>query len=168
MKPSWKEVLKPIRELQTMEDLHIFLNVEIFVTNNGNCYHPRHSAGSLVAVNSYFQDPQSVAALILVAPAIVAPLGGRLPRDNLVQEKNVSDSNVVGNPVIQLFNILSAAAKFIVQSIMQMMKRIFEAVDFLYIKVLSAFLRSTLILTLVKCFLSLFAKDSSCSIPFLY
>lgn len=150
-----------------MEVLHIFVNVEIFVTNNGNCYHPRHSAGSLVAVNSYFQDPQSVAALILVAPAIVAPLGGRLPRDNPVQE-NVSDLNVVGNPVIQLSNILSAAAKFIVQSIMQMMKRILEFVDFLYIKVLSAFLRSTLILTLVKCFLSLFAKDSSCSIPFLY
>ncbi|KAA0039371.1 hypothetical protein IC582_020592 [Cucumis melo] len=108
-----------------------------------------HSAGSLVAVNSYFQDPQSVAALILVAPAIVAPLGGRLPRDNPVQE-NVSDLNVVGNPVIQLSNILSAAAKFIVQSIMQMMKRILEFVDFLYIKVLSAFLRSTLILTLVR------------------
>lgn len=146
---------------------HIFLNVEIFVTNNGNCYHPRHSAGSLVAVNSYFQDPQSVAALILVAPAILAPLGGRLPPNNPVQE-NVSDSNVVGNPVIQLFKILSEVAKFIVQSIMQIMKRILEIVDFLYIKLLSAFLRSTLILTLVKYILLSFAKGSSCSTPFLY
>lgn len=108
-----------------------------------------HSAGSLVAVNSYFQDPQSVAALILVAPAILAPLGGRLPPNNPVQE-NVSDSNVVGNPVIQLFKILSEVAKFIVQSIMQIMKRILEIVDFLYIKLLSAFLRSTLILTLIR------------------
>ncbi|XP_038889856.1 2-hydroxy-6-oxo-6-phenylhexa-2,4-dienoate hydrolase [Benincasa hispida] len=109
-----------------------------------------HSAGSLVAVNSYFQDPQSVAALILVAPSILAPLGGgRLPRDNPVQE-NVSDSNVVGNPIIHLFKILSTVAKYIVQSIMQMMKRILGIVDFFYIKLLSAFLRSTLILTLVR------------------
>ncbi|XP_022939613.1 uncharacterized protein LOC111445455 isoform X1 [Cucurbita moschata] len=108
-----------------------------------------HSAGSLVAVNSYFQDPQRVAALILVAPAILAPLGVRFPRDNPVQE-NVSDSNVVGNPVVQLFKILSDVAKFIVQSIMQMVKRILEILDFLYIKLLLALLRSTLVLTLVR------------------
>ncbi|KAL6131741.1 hypothetical protein ACLB2K_070115 [Fragaria x ananassa] len=33
-----------------------------------------HSAGSLVAVESYFEAPERVAALILVAPAIFAPI----------------------------------------------------------------------------------------------
>ncbi|CAM6117432.1 unnamed protein product [Calypogeia fissa] len=32
-----------------------------------------HSAGSLVAVDAYFQAPEKIAALILVAPALVAP-----------------------------------------------------------------------------------------------
>lgn len=34
----------------------------------------RHSAGSLVAVDAYFQSPEKIAALILVAPAVIAPL----------------------------------------------------------------------------------------------
>ncbi|XP_031486955.1 uncharacterized protein LOC116255305 isoform X2 [Nymphaea colorata] len=33
-----------------------------------------HSAGCVVAVDAYFEEPERVAALILVAPAIVAPL----------------------------------------------------------------------------------------------
>ncbi|XP_022134489.1 uncharacterized protein LOC111006720 isoform X2 [Momordica charantia] len=108
-----------------------------------------HSAGSLIAVNSYFQSPQSVAALILVAPAILAPFGAKIREDSPVQE-NVFDSNAVGNPVIRLFKILSEVAKLIVQSIMQMMKGILEIVDSLYIKLVSAILRSTLIRMLVR------------------
>lgn len=34
----------------------------------------RHSAGSLVAVDAYFQAPDKIAALILVAPALLAPV----------------------------------------------------------------------------------------------
>lgn len=34
----------------------------------------RHSAGSLVALQAYLDAPEKVAAIILIAPAVTAPL----------------------------------------------------------------------------------------------
>ncbi|KAK1312475.1 hypothetical protein QJS10_CPA07g01361 [Acorus calamus] len=41
-----------------------------------------HSAGSIVAVNTYFEAPERVAALILVCPALAAPLISLTPNQN--------------------------------------------------------------------------------------
>ncbi|KAL0298273.1 UNVERIFIED_CONTAM: hypothetical protein Sradi_6487100 [Sesamum radiatum] len=63
----------------------------------------RHSAGALVAVDAYFEAPERVAALILVAPAILAPLTmqnvikeNQPGTDNQIQG-NSSDPNTSGN-----------------------------------------------------------------------
>jgi len=37
-------------------------------------YSGRHSAGSLVALRAYLDAPEKVAAIILIAPAVTAPL----------------------------------------------------------------------------------------------
>lgn len=34
----------------------------------------RHSAGSMVALQAYLEAPEKVAAIILIAPAVTAPL----------------------------------------------------------------------------------------------
>ncbi|KAG5533641.1 hypothetical protein RHGRI_027732 [Rhododendron griersonianum] len=109
-----------------------------------------HSAGSLVAVDTYFEAPERVAALILVAPAILAPLNIRKvvkenqsKRDTQRQEE-ISYSNIHGNPFIRLGNILSEFFKYIAQAIMRLFKGMGVMVNSLYKKALSAILRSSL------------------------
>lgn len=118
--------------------------------------HVRHSAGSLVAVNSYFEAPERVAALILVAPAILAPLAvqkvvkrNQLGGDNLIKEEN-SNSNSQGNPFIQLCNMLSKFAKIVLQAVMRVVKGMTDMLNSLYKKLLSAILRSAFAVILVK------------------
>lgn len=123
-----------------------------------------HSAGSIVAVNSYFEAPERVAALILVAPAILAPLsvckvakgnrllkveGNQLGRDDQIQEGS-SNSNIHENPFIRVCKILSKFSKYIVRAIAQMMKRTANMLNSLYKKALSAILRSAFAVMLVR------------------
>ncbi|PON71115.1 Epoxide hydrolase-like [Parasponia andersonii] len=114
-----------------------------------------HSAGSLVAVNSYFEAPERVAALILVAPAILAPRavqkveGNQMGEDNKINEEN-SDSNSQGNPFIQLCNMLSEFAKLVLQAITRVVKGMTDMLNSLYKKFLSAILRSAFAVMLVR------------------
>ncbi|XP_024029705.1 uncharacterized protein LOC21400132 [Morus notabilis] len=116
-----------------------------------------HSAGSLVAVNAYFEAPERVAALILVAPAIVAPLIAhkepvkrtQLGGDNQIQEDS-SNKNSLGNPFVQLGNILSKFAQFVSQAIMNIVKGMANMLNSLYKKLLSAILRSAFAVMLVR------------------
>lgn len=115
----------------------------------------RHSAGSLVAVETYFEAPERVAALILVGPAILAPLispkvveknqpgiNNQIPEDN-------SNSNVHENPIIRLGSSLSKFSRYVAHAILRLVKGMRDMISSLYKKVLSAFLRSPLAAMLV-------------------
>ncbi|XP_040872410.1 uncharacterized protein [Glycine max] len=93
-----------------------------------------HSAGSLVAVNTYFEAPERVAALILVAPAIFAPLTTRKVvkenqsgHDNQTEEDN---SSIRKNPILGLYKMLSKTTKYIAEAISQMMKWTIDILNF--------------------------------------
>jgi len=112
----------------------------------------RHSAGSLVAVNTYFEAPERVAALILVAPAIFAPLTtpktvkeNQSRRDSQMKE----DSSIRRNPILRLYKVMSKITKYIAEAITQMMKWTIDILNSLYRKLLSAILRSSLAIMLV-------------------
>lgn len=126
----------------------------------------RHSAGSIVAVNSYFEAPERVAALILVAPAILAPLslrkaakrnrfwkaeGNQLERDDQIQEDSLN-SNIHDNLFIRICKILSKFYRYIAGAIMQMMKSTANMFNSLYRRALSMILRSAFSVILVKNF----------------
>ncbi|KAL2339505.1 hypothetical protein Fmac_007445 [Flemingia macrophylla] len=115
-----------------------------------------HSAGSLVAVNTYFEAPERVAALILVAPAIFAPLTTpksvkeNQSRDNQMKEDN---SSIRKNPILGilgLYKVLSKITKYISEAITWMMKQMIDILNLLYRKLLSAILRSSLAIMLVR------------------
>ncbi|MBA0782364.1 hypothetical protein Gotri_000256 [Gossypium trilobum] len=106
-----------------------------------------HSAGSLVAVDAYFEAPERIAALILVAPAILAPRA--IPK--VVDTKgDGSDSNNQGKPQFKLFEILHKFIKYVTQSIIQMMKRMVDMLNSLYKKALLSVLRSAFAVMLVR------------------
>ncbi|PSS32469.1 2-hydroxy-6-oxononadienedioate/2-hydroxy-6- oxononatrienedioate hydrolase [Actinidia chinensis var. chinensis] len=124
-----------------------------------------HSAGSLVAVNTYFEAPERVAALVLVAPAILAPLiAPKVVKEN--QSKmdtktqwhgDDSNLNVQSNPFIRLCDILSKFSKHIVRAIMRLVKGMGEMLNFLYKKALSAVLRSAFAVMLTRMVIDKFA-----------
>lgn len=105
-----------------------------------------HSAGSLVAVNTYFEAPERVAALILIAPAIFAPLTTpKFFQQNQSRQQNQmkEDTNSVGkNPIVGLYKLLSKITKYIAVAITEMMKGMMDMLNSLYRKVVSAILRS--------------------------
>ncbi|CAI0457344.1 unnamed protein product [Linum tenue] len=119
-----------------------------------------HSAGSLVAVNTYFEAPDRVAALILVAPAIFAPnpspkgsKGSESGRGNLAEgaEEDKSDSKgVLGNPFIALLKKLSRLAASIARATLKLLNGMMNMLDSLYKKALSAILCSALGLMLIR------------------
>ncbi|PIA46170.1 hypothetical protein AQUCO_01600438v1 [Aquilegia coerulea] len=116
-----------------------------------------HSAGSLVAVNTYFEAPDRVAALILIAPAIFGP---RTPPKNTKKGKLEGESNsecndnptskVQHNTFVMIGHILSKLAMYIARPIVGMVKGMVNMVSSLYKKVLTAFLRSTVAVMLVR------------------
>ncbi|KAA3454145.1 putative hydrolase YugF [Gossypium australe] len=115
--------------------------------NTNTLQHTRHSAGSLVAVDAYFEAPERIAALILVAPAILAPRA--IPK--VVDTKgDGSDENNQGKPQFKLFEILHKFIKYVTQSIIQMMKRMVDMLNSLYKKALLSVLRSTFAVMLVR------------------
>ncbi|ESR49214.1 AB hydrolase-1 domain-containing protein [Citrus sinensis] len=115
-----------------------------------------HSAGALVAVNSYFEAPERVAALILIAPAILAPRliqkvdeGNPLGR-NEQTERDTSNLVNLLKPFLKVYTILSMFLKYITQAMMQVAKGMADMLHSLYKKVLSATLRSAVGVTLVR------------------
>lgn len=115
-----------------------------------------HSAGCLTAVNLYFEAPERIAALILVAPAILAPLtvhkvveGKQLGRENQMGEDSL-DLSSLRNPFLRLSEILLKCFKFVAQAIMRMAKGMAVMLNSLYKKLLSAILRSALAVMLVR------------------
>ncbi|KAK4277678.1 hypothetical protein QN277_015638 [Acacia crassicarpa] len=114
-----------------------------------------HSAGSLVAVNTYFEAPERVAALILIAPAILAPLSApKIVEKNQVNEDSVmkenNNSTIRANPISGLYKVLSMITKYISEAITKMMKGMINMLNSLYRKFLSAVLRSALATTLIR------------------
>ncbi|OMO89949.1 hypothetical protein COLO4_19495 [Corchorus olitorius] len=115
-----------------------------------------HSAGSLVAVDAYFEAPERIAALILVAPAILAPRaipkvseGNRSERSNQTKGDS-SDSNNLGKPLFRLLEILFKFTKFVTEAIMRMIKGMAGVIDSLYKRALSSVLRSAFGVMLVR------------------
>ncbi|KAJ8537165.1 hypothetical protein K7X08_035566 [Anisodus acutangulus] len=115
-----------------------------------------HSAGSLVAVEAYFEAPERVAALILVAPAILAPLNsGPVAKDNLSGKSNQTEGedlevNSKGNWFTAVFSILSKLPQYLGQAIMRLVKGMGDMINSLYKKASSAFLRSDIGIMLVR------------------
>lgn len=115
----------------------------------------RHSAGANVAVEAYFEAPDRIAALILVAPAIIAPpFQQKVVKENQFgadkqSQRDASNSNVHVNPVIMFCRILSKLYRYIAQAISRLVKRVVGMLNSLYKKALSAFLRSAIAVMLV-------------------
>lgn len=116
----------------------------------------RHSAGCLVAVNTYFEAPEKVAALILVAPAIVAPfIMKKGEKGNGVgEEKQMEDGDAkIGsqeNPFIRILEAISKLYKFIAGFVFRILKGMRDMVGSISTKVLAMVLRSGLTLMLVR------------------
>ncbi|XP_004502799.1 uncharacterized protein [Cicer arietinum] len=113
-----------------------------------------HSAGALVAVNTYFEAPERVAAIILIAPAIFAPLTtpkivkeNQSKQDNQMKEDN---SSIRKNPIVGLYKLLSKITKNIAMAITGMMKQMTDMLNSLYRKLLSTILRSSLAIMLLR------------------
>uniref|UniRef100_A0A2P2JJJ3 AB hydrolase-1 domain-containing protein n=1 Tax=Rhizophora mucronata TaxID=61149 RepID=A0A2P2JJJ3_RHIMU len=126
-----------------------------------------HSAGSLVAVNSYFEAPERIAALILVAPAIFAPFSvhkvakdNKMGKDRVVEGGDISNSNILGKPFIKLLETLAKFADFIVQAIMQVVKGMTNMLNSWYKKTLSAILCSWLGVMLVRMVIDKFGIEA--------
>ncbi|OEL35890.1 hypothetical protein BAE44_0003088 [Dichanthelium oligosanthes] len=113
-----------------------------------------HSAGCLVAVETYFEAPERVAALVLVAPAIFAPRKGVKDSATGEQEgekQNVpNDENSPPNLFARIWGGFLELCKHIAGSVSKMIMAIREVVRSLYVKALVAFLRSSLGVMLVR------------------
>lgn len=99
----------------------------------------RHSAGCLVAVDSYFEAPERVAALILVAPAIFAP---RPANTTGTKDNKKGPKNKFLGRLVELSKAITGA---VLRAIMGMASMLGS----LYKKALAAFLRSSLGVMLV-------------------
>ncbi|KAL3521341.1 hypothetical protein ACH5RR_019490 [Cinchona calisaya] len=113
-----------------------------------------HSAGSLVAVDTYFEAPERVAAMVLVAPAILAPLveqnfarENQRGRNNQKQKEHSDSDNY---PILRIFSMLSKLTKHIAQAIMHVLKGMGDMISSLYKKALSALLRSAIGVMLIR------------------
>ncbi|XP_019092922.1 PREDICTED: uncharacterized protein LOC104745270 isoform X2 [Camelina sativa] len=101
-----------------------------------------HSAGCLVAVDSYFEAPERVAALILVAPAIFAPRPVVATDAGDNRGKEASSSNFLGT-IVEL-------TKVVIRAILRAVTGMANMLNSLYKKALAAFLRSFIGVMLVR------------------
>lgn len=111
-------------------------------------------------MEAYFEAPDRVSALILVAPAIVAPLSAtnsakenQSDKENQVQESN-STSDKHPNLFVKFGQVMSKCSGYIINTIVQVLKGIMNVISSLYKKAIVALLRSALAVTLVKLFIS--------------
>ncbi|XP_057778479.1 uncharacterized protein LOC130997235 isoform X2 [Salvia miltiorrhiza] len=126
-----------------------------------------HSAGALVALDTYFEAPERVAALILVAPAILAPFTMKRSAvkedqngpDNQHQGKS-SDSSAKGNVFFRLGSLLSRLAKYVTEAIMYVIRGMGGMMNSLYQKALSAILRSAFGVTLIRMIIDKFGTQA--------
>jgi len=113
-----------------------------------------HSAGCLVAVDAYFEAPERVAALVLVAPAIFAPRKGVKDSETGEQEGRKqtvpNDENSPLNLFARIWGGFVALCKHIAGLVSKMIMAIRGVVQALYVKALVAFLRSSLGAMLVR------------------
>ncbi|XP_072997427.1 uncharacterized protein [Typha latifolia] len=115
-----------------------------------------HSAGCLVAVNTYFEAPERIAALILVAPAILAPLLPRKVVKESAMEKGEqrkegsSSADVSENPFVGIWRGFLALFMRLARLAAGMLRGMTDMVGSLYNKALSAVLRSTIAVMLIR------------------
>ncbi|WVZ97124.1 hypothetical protein U9M48_042680 [Paspalum notatum var. saurae] len=113
-----------------------------------------HSAGCLVAVDAYFEAPERVAALVLVAPAIFAPrktVKENKPGEPDRQTQKVpNDGNLPPNLFARVWGGFLELWKHIAGFVLKMITVIRDLVRFLYLKALVAFLQSPLGVILVR------------------
>ncbi|KAG6474965.1 hypothetical protein ZIOFF_064182 [Zingiber officinale] len=107
-----------------------------------------HSAGCLVAVETYFEAPEKVAALILVAPAIIAPLAPR--RIDKEKMRTLKENGASKNPFMRFLKVLANISMQLMRVAFNMLKAMRDMVGSLYARALSAFLRSSLALMLLN------------------
>ncbi|KAJ0975449.1 hypothetical protein J5N97_017414 [Dioscorea zingiberensis] len=103
-----------------------------------------HSAGCLVAVNAYFEAPERIAALILVAPAIVAPFVSRrvaVEKDGQMRKDN---------PLISIWRPVLKICMLIISVTLRMLGGMIDMIRLVYAKVLAAVLRSSFGVMLVR------------------
>lgn len=108
-----------------------------------------------MALNSYFEAPERVAALILVAPTLLAPRilqkfveGNPLERNDQIK-KDGSDSFNLVKPFVKLYGILSMFTNYIIRAVLRVAKGMVDMASFLYKKLLSTVLRSAFAVMLV-------------------
>ncbi|KAF8666993.1 hypothetical protein HU200_053162 [Digitaria exilis] len=113
-----------------------------------------HSAGCLVAVDAYFEAPERVAALVLVAPAIFAPRKG--VKDSATGEQEGQKQNVPNdessppNLFARIWGGFLKLWKHIAGLVSKLIMGIKDIFRSLYVKALVAFLRSSLGAMLVR------------------
>ncbi|PKU85431.1 uncharacterized protein LOC110102181 isoform X2 [Dendrobium catenatum] len=115
-----------------------------------------HSAGSLVAVDAYFESPEKVAALILVAPAIFAPLimkkeakGGAVGKRKKAGDGDL-DMGAVENPFSRIWHGLCKLCGIIAGFILGMLNKMTNMVSSFSAKVLASLIRSAFGIMLVR------------------
>ncbi|CAN1852396.1 2-hydroxy-6-oxononadienedioate/2-hydroxy-6-oxononatrienedioate hydrolase 2 [Linum perenne] len=114
-----------------------------------------HSAGCLVAVDTYFEAPDRVAALILVAPAIFAPNPSQnvSGRDDLAEgdeQESGGFLGMLGKPFVALLKILSRIAAAVARTTLKLLNGMKNMLSSLYKKALSAILCSALGVMLIR------------------
>eukprot|EP01018_Ginkgo_biloba_P015322 Gb_07665 [translate_table: standard] len=121
-----------------------------------------HSAGCLVAANAYFEAPERVAALILVAPAILAPLAYGKDAKQKQRDKVAGNSSpeVQENPFGKIRRILSRAWIAISRLVMNMLQRMSAMANALYRKILSAIFRSDFAVMLVRFIMDKYGREA--------
>ncbi|KAJ4780056.1 2-hydroxy-6-oxononadienedioate/2-hydroxy-6-oxononatrienedioate hydrolase 2 [Rhynchospora pubera] len=106
-----------------------------------------HSAGSLVAVSTYFEAPEKVAALILVAPAIIAPLISK----KVTKEGDIkSDPVIPKNPFVRVWRAFLEFFKRAASAVVGMFKKMGDMIGSAYKRALAAVLRSALAVMLIR------------------
>ncbi|CAM0950444.1 unnamed protein product [Alopecurus aequalis] len=114
-----------------------------------------HSAGGPVAVEAYFEAPERVAALVLVAPAIFAP-ARKDDSDNGVGErqgpekKDSDDSGAPPNPFAGIWRGFLGMCMWLAGLVLNVVMAVQEMVKALSCILLVALLRSSLAASLVR------------------
>uniref|UniRef100_A0A7N0THG9 AB hydrolase-1 domain-containing protein n=1 Tax=Kalanchoe fedtschenkoi TaxID=63787 RepID=A0A7N0THG9_KALFE len=110
-----------------------------------------HSAGAYVAVNAYFKDPERVAALILVAPAILAPVqksANKISSKNKHSSEDSSDS--IENSVTKILRAFLKFAQYIKQPLRLIVEVVASVLTSLCRQTLSAILRSAIGVIMIR------------------
>lgn len=162
LSPSQKDT-KPLNPYSTMFSALATLNFVDFLKSDKAIIFG-HSAGAIVALQAYLEAPDRVAALILVAPAILAP-PFQQKVDTKIQstaykqtQRDTSKSEAPANPIIRICNTLSKLYRYIAQAISYVVKRVVDFFKSLYKKALLAILRSAIAVMLIRIIIDKFGE----------